>query len=203
MAKAPDSEASPRPGEGGDRAGRRGSGDLERDRRNRLNLRLAEAAWRDADRRRSYEWKLNFALWPALGALGGFFWKQNPQFAPGWMIAGSLLIVGIAGTYWFHWSVGLWIRNNSDLTAADYYLARIDGDPSRIAPFPRSRLVDFDARSDNPYDSFSRLSWKPGLRKRAMAGFELLRHWSHGSQIVFTLILSLITIGGMLRSAAW
>ena len=103
-------------------AGRGGAEIAERE-KIRTALRLAEVAWRDFDRRRAYEWKVNFALWPALGAVSGFFWKgsQNLDAFPAVSISILLMIIGCI--YWFKWSVGLWERNKFDQdTAQDHRL---------------------------------------------------------------------------------
>ena len=34
-------------------------------------LKLGEASWNSWDRRRSYEWKVSFGLWSALGLIAG------------------------------------------------------------------------------------------------------------------------------------
>jgi hypothetical protein len=159
----------------------------------RTALRLAEAAWRDFDRRRSYEWKVNFALWPALGALGGFFWKENPQFEPLATISISIVLIIIAYTYWFKWSVGLWERNNLDQTVAHYYWARADGDTSKNESFPRGK---FDATSP---DFAPRRSWT----ETWAAGWRVFWRWSHGSQIMITLALIIIALAGALHSTKW
>jgi hypothetical protein len=185
MARAPDPEATLR----------------------RTALRLADVAWRDSDRRRSYEWKVNFALWPALGALGGFFWKEEtPHFSALEVIGISLLLVFIGYTYWFKWSLGLWNRNYWDLTTADYYWARVDGDPKRADPLRRARLDEFDERLKkhgrgilSPLIDVPDFRARRPFRKTLGAGWRILGHWSHGSQITITLILIAITIWGAIR----
>lgn len=161
-------------------AGRGGAEIAERE-KIRTALRLAEVAWRDFDRRRAYEWKVNFALWPALGALSGFFWKgsQNLDAFPAVSISILLMIIGCI--YWFKWSVGLWERNKFDQDTAQYYWARADGDPSSSRPLPRTQ----------PGEKSWTNAWNDGWR--------VLGRWSHGSQIIITLILIAIAIGGALH----
>jgi hypothetical protein len=149
----------------------------------RTALKLAEVRWRDFDRRRSYEWKVNFGLWPALGALAGFFWKTNQKLE--WYEAAtfiSLLIV-VAVFYWFRWSVGMWRRNRGDQEAAYHFWRIADGVEGEDKPWTDIPPPSYDWRG----------TWKDGLK--------VSMHWSHGSQIIITLVLVVITILGVIRSA--
>jgi hypothetical protein len=158
--------------------------------RQRTALKLADAAWRQFDRRRAYEWKIAFALWTALGVLAGFFWKDNPQIGllPTVGIVAVLLL--IAYMYWFKWSIGLWLANRYNQDEANHYWARADGD---------SRYEDPFRRSDRRPDPEARRSWKQTWE----TGRCVYRSWSHGSQIGITLILIAIVAVGALRSAKW
>jgi hypothetical protein len=152
----------------------RGLNNAERE-RIRTALKLADAKWNDFNRRRAIEWKVNFALWPALGALACYYWKAGRAEGLDALaaIVLSFVLILVECIYWF-WSVGLWRRNREDQYDAYDYLHKAGGEA------PKHRYVR---------------SWKDGL--------QVLAHWSHGSQIYATGLLIVIAIFGVMHSAKW
>jgi hypothetical protein len=149
-------------------------GNAERE-RIRTALKLADDKWRDFNRRRAVEWKVNFALWTALGALAGVYWKtgrgEGLDVSAASMLSFGLILVECI--YWF-WSVGLWRRNREDQYDAYAYRHQAGGEA------PKHQYVR---------------SWKDAL--------QVLAHWSHGSQIYATGLLIVIAIFGVMHSAKW
>ena len=153
----------------------------------RTSLRLAEAFWRDFDRRRAYQWKVNFALWSALGSFAGLSLRINQPLGIPW--AGFVIVVlsFIGYFYWFRWSVGMMRRNVHDQQGAHYYWGRADGDPNKADPWPK--------RDGAPRAFQWKGSTKYGFKK-------VIRHWSHGSEVIFTLLLVFLGIGAAIRSCS-
>jgi hypothetical protein len=133
-------------------------------------LRLAEALWRDFDRRRAYQWKVNFALWSALGSFAGLSLKINQPLGIYWTFFVMVVLIFIGYFYWFRWSVGIMRRNVHDQQGAHYYWGRVDGDPNKTDPWP--------GRDKAPKAFQWKGSTKFGLKK-------VIRHWSHGSEVYF------------------
>jgi hypothetical protein len=119
------------------------SNNTERE-RIRNALKLAEARWRDFDRRRAYEWKVNFALWAALGSFSGFLWKIDNVIDKRYAITVIILLIAFGLLYWFRWTVGLWRRNKYDQDAAYYYWRRADGDKSALDPWSEKPPIAFE-----------------------------------------------------------
>jgi hypothetical protein len=89
-------------------------------------LKLADASWRDYNERRSIEWKVNFGLWAALGAFGGFVFQRDTP-PPQWvaLIASALLAVAFL-IYTTLWKAEIQKRNRLDLNNARYYWTEVD-----------------------------------------------------------------------------
>ena len=84
-------------------------------------LKLADAAWREFDTRRSFEWKINFALWAGLAAIAGFAIKEDFQVGDYiWVFLGATWAV-----YIFIWQWGLMNRNRSNQSIAQFYWKRV------------------------------------------------------------------------------
>jgi hypothetical protein len=154
----------------------------------RTSLRLAEAFWRDYDRRRAYQWKVNFALWSALGSFAGLSLKIDQPLGIYWTAFAIVVLIFIGFFYWFRWSVGIMRRNVHDQQGAHYYWGRVDGDPSKDAPWPGR---------DDPPRAFD-LEWK----RLKQDSLKVIMHWSHGSEIIFTLLLVFLGIGAAIRSCS-
>jgi len=102
-------------------------------------LKLAEASWRDYSARRSVEWKVNFALWAALGAFAGFLFQQKTALPAVPAIVTSVLFAIALLVYTFLWKVEVQNRNRRDLDAAQYYWAKVDKELDIPSPEVRNR----------------------------------------------------------------
>ena len=89
-------------------------------------LRLADASWRDFDQRRSYEWKLNFGLWPALGIFAGYMLRDAKPL-PYEAKTGLTVLLGLTWlVYVFPWSYGLQRRNRMNQDSARRYWTEVE-----------------------------------------------------------------------------
>jgi hypothetical protein len=133
----------------------------------KLLLKLADAAWRDFDQRRSYEWKINFALWAALGSFAGFLFKGGPKIygMRAYSVYAILFLIGCI--YTLLWTRGLKRRNYEDQAAAHHYWSQADKVIGVASPRVRSQ---FQAASSRP----------------------LVKTWSHFSQVAITSLFLII-----------
>jgi hypothetical protein len=78
-------------------------------------LKLADVFWRSHDARRSYEWKVNFALWPAIAVFAGLLLRGNAEMAPTiWVkFLITTLLIGILLVYLW-WKHGIHSKNSKD-----------------------------------------------------------------------------------------
>jgi hypothetical protein len=171
---------------------------------------LADASWRDFDRRRSYEWKINFGLWAALGSLAGFLFNKGVQLSAwqlGFLIVG-LIVIGLV--YWLKWSTRVWLNNNLDQAAAHFYWGEADKLLGTSAP--RSRRSQFIGDRDDFLNDFIVWRWLQGCvdwiptrfvsqatRQRFKTSFAILFTSSNGTQIIVTWLLIVIAIAAALR----
>lgn len=142
-------------------------------------LKLADASWKAHDTRRSYEWKVNLALWPGLALFAALQIKGETTLSlklPSIIIL-SLLLIAIAYIYSTKWSAGLREGNRRDKIREETYL----------------RLVDQELKLDNR-------SPRP-TTDVVLAEEPILKNWSHGSQILITWLLVFFAISSMFAAA--
>jgi hypothetical protein len=135
-----------------------------------IYLKLGEEAWNRADTRRSYEWKFNLALWPALGILAGFLVNEQVELHLHHQIVMSLLLLALLAFYAFVWSEGMYKRNTRDIDKAHYYWAQAE-------KLCYENPLEF--KQDPP--SFPRA---PYARS----------NWSHSTQILITCVFIFVVI---------
>jgi len=76
----------------------------ENEKRAGIWVRLLEVAWTNFDRRRSYEWKMSFAIWTAIAAFIALYFKgEFPKSIPS--VAGDALILALRNKFCFERSV--------------------------------------------------------------------------------------------------
>jgi len=136
-------------------------------------LKLGDCAWRDFDTRRSYEWKANLALWTALGAFSFLFLKGDAKPLPGpWMAAAIVILLLIDAVYIFIWTPGVFRRNRHDQDSAHSYW-------HQAATLANLKIP--------PVPEISRSAFK---------------NWSHASQVMITLFLTLVAILAVVRPSS-
>lgn len=141
--------------------------------RARAALDLGDRAWRDFDTRRTYEWKANLSLWAALGGFAIVFLKGDTIPLPRvWKMVVICILVAIDLVYFFIWSPGLFQRNRADQDVAHIYWR----EAARLA----------------------RLSEPPPPKISSSA----FLNWSHASQMLITLFLTLVAALSLCRSPA-
>jgi hypothetical protein len=120
-------------------------------------LKLADASWRDYSERQTIEWKVNFGLWAALGAFGGFVF-QRQTLPPQWvaLIASALLAVAFL-VYTTLWKAEIQKRNRLDLNNARYYWTEVDTELGTKPP--EVRQID------------SGKQWRPTHQSQALITF--------------------------------
>ena len=159
--------------------------------RSRTLLRMADFHWREFDTRRSYEWKSNFALWPALGALSGFLLTKGQNLPEILAISGTISVIVIFFLYWLYWQTIMWIQNKEDRDRAYDAIAALRG------PFemPTLQKPKFESATLSRSGRRRLLSWL-GRRgfKWVLPRIEVWLGWSRKVQLSITLILAAIAI---------
>lgn len=167
--------------------------DLKKNQRVAFLLKLANVAWRDFDKRRSFEWKVNFALWPALGAFAGFLFTHPDSASKVVAVVGIVLVAVIGIIYAFVWTPGIRHHNRLDQEAAHHYWAAVDKVLEVESPKVRKDFTETLNLSteEKQLEKYSLRAVRPG--------------WSHRSQIAFTMVLlGLAGLGlGLARAAGW
>ncbi|MFQ5687973.1 MAG: hypothetical protein ACE5GV_15100 [Candidatus Scalindua sp.] len=84
---------------------------------------LEKIAWDNFERRRTYEWKFNFSVWAALGALIGILLAKDAKIPP---IEGCLILVPIAFALFIILGHTFWLyqlnkRHRLDKSIAIFY----------------------------------------------------------------------------------
>lgn len=172
---------------------------------------LADACWKEFDTRRSFEWKVSFGLWTAIGIILGFTLKEDINL-PWWLVI-PLLIFILAVYIWFHYGL-----RNSSKQDQDKRHAYIKVIQHQIGFFPMldtaiNDLYDkkkeiIQGASDEASETSNEKIEKEieEEKKKTRAFFEgrtstskgpFIKIWSHGSQIGITFIL-LILLGVIL-----
>jgi len=81
-------------------------------------LKLADAAWRDFDTRRAYEWKANFGLWAGLAGLAVLCLRGDVAIQGAWRTAVMAASIAVGLVYVLLWTPGLHKRNRNDQAVA-------------------------------------------------------------------------------------
>ena len=89
-------------------------------------LKLADFSWRDYSERRSIEWKVNFALWLALGTFAGFMFQNQSVLAVGLKILMTAVLSFAFLVYTVLWKAEVKARNCSDKRLVQYYLSKVN-----------------------------------------------------------------------------
>jgi len=136
---------------------------------------MREAAWRSFDRRRSFEWKLSFAVWSAMGAYIAALLKLRPATGDPALNAASVVVtLSVLGVH-AYWTWGLGRANKIDQDIAFRY---------------------YDVRGREVLglseDQLKELLGSRAERVGALTGSPL--QWSHLSQLLVTFILGLTAV---------
>jgi len=127
------------------------------------------------DNRRSYEWKINFALWGGIALTTHAFFK----FVPPLDAANITWVYGFLFTLYVLWSIGLWNANRVDKRWGRYYREHAE----------KILNKDDGKQPKRPGHSFTLCGlWAPVLQIAATGGFLLasryLLHYRYASQAV-------------------
>lgn len=138
---------------------------------------LSESCWSEYNSRRSYEWKVSFGLWTAIGVIAGFALKEGVIIPLNqyWII--GLLISIFLAYLWFQ--AGLYRSCTQDQSKRHIYISFIH---SQIG-FNTKRLKEKER------ELFKKRS------KLSNSKFFFLV-WSHGSQLLITAVF--LTILGLI-----
>lgn len=142
-------------------------------------LKLADSVWNEMDRRRSFEWKVNFGLWTALALLAGFMFRA--EFNPSaW---GRLFVVYVIGAitvvYISVWMLGLQRRSRVNIEAAYSMRRQVDRELRLGTGVFKPRRTHLATVDEIPVR-------------------EALLNWSSGPQIFVTVMLALLVAYGVL-----
>jgi hypothetical protein len=133
-------------------------------------LRLAEASWREADSRRSLEWKVSFGLWTGLGLVSGFLLTHHSQILNCHPTVVCILAALFTLTIWLVYTC-VWMRGNHH----------------RNHRYQR-RAHCYWRLAEERLEITPRHTCEPEEEKLP----PLFCDWAYGPQIVFTLILTAV-----------
>lgn len=150
----------------------------------RALLRIADMHWRDFDSRRSYEWKVNFALWTSLGALAGLLLRSEGGISDQMGVVASGVVAVIYLVYWVVWSVGTWRRNYHDFQDAHREINSV------------REIIKNNPNLDRQEDR--RIAELPIPRYSTFDIFLIWLDWSRRAQLIITLLFS-----GLVIAAIW
>jgi len=145
-------------------------------------FRLADVAWRDFDRRRSFEWKINLALWAALGLFAGLASSRGISLNE--LVLGYAMLVAVWFVYVFVWIRGIHCANSRDRETAQFYWSEIENTLSR-----ESKKFGLDPDSDGDLPGFIQKAIRP------LPAF--IKHRSPFTQIAVTTLLILLALISM------
>lgn len=142
---------------------------------------LANSCWTEYDTRRSYEWKVSFGLWTAIGIISGFALKEDfllpfSKGHIGLIVFIILLVVIFMGYYYFQ--RGLFTSNKHDQAKRHYYIN------NHIHPI-------VNVKHDDMTPEIRKLFEEPPIYS---AGKKVHQVWSHRNQIIITGTFILILI---------
>jgi hypothetical protein len=142
-------------------------------------LSLANASQSEYDTRRSYEWKVSFGLWTAIGVISGFALKEDFNLPVSDMWIFFLLSVIFLAYTWFHY--GLHRSNCHDQRKRYFYIK------SYIHP---ELGINQELLKPEEAKLFEKVKSSKG---------RFYQVWSHGSQILITTVF-LIILGAILTN---
>jgi hypothetical protein len=122
-------------------------------------FKLEDSTWREFHQRRSYEWKINFALWASLGTISGFVIKESLELTP-WVWVG----IAVLFSAYVWWQYGLFTSNKMDQEKRNCYLQAVREDIGVELP-------------------------EHLLKRPHTSGKTFYENWSHSTQIAITLVL--------------
>lgn len=138
-------------------------------------MNLADSCWKEYDTRRSYEWKVSFGIWTALGIIIGFIIKEDIPFHYNLYVVSVVVILFLLIVYFFYvFQKGIQNSNNYDQEKRHVYIKQF------IHP-----LIDFDLTKieEGKRKYFDRPESSKG---------NVFQAWSHLTQIVITAILAIV-----------
>ena len=97
-------------------------------------LKLADFSWRDYSERRSIEWKINFALWLALGSFSGFMFQHQIPLNIWVKLTITALFAFSFLVYTFLWKAEIKDRNFVDKNRVHYYWCAVNKELSMEPP---------------------------------------------------------------------
>lgn len=149
-------------------------------------LKLGDARIHDADRRREYQWKVNFALWSALGIMAGLQFRGELKLSlhtcVGWLIVALMVVIGIV--YTFSWSQGGYCRNRRDVSQAHWYWNQVEDDLGIEGSPRRVRSEKLQSSPESPWKDWSFVS-------------ELTITWIMILLVLISLFSKLTTVSGL------
>ncbi len=129
-------------------------------------FRLEECSWKEYDRRRTYEWQINFSLWAGLAILIGFSVKEKFKLPCSPYL--SIIVFSILALIYIYFQFGLFNSNRKDQGKRIHYIKQIHS------------LLDLPLP-----EGFNKKPW-PSTKC-------IFTNWSHLSQILITMIFLSIT----------
>jgi uncharacterized membrane protein YhaH (DUF805 family) len=145
---------------------------------------LANSSQSEYDTRRTYEWKVSFGLWTAIGVISGFALKENFNLPMNSFLIYLLLTIIFLAYIWFQY--GLHKSNDHDQKKRYFYIKTF------IHP-----EIGIDHNHLDPENKKLFEKTKPSKGK-------FYQVWSHGSQIlitgVFLIILGVILTNKEIRT---
>jgi hypothetical protein len=136
-------------------------------------INLVNSCWIEYDTRRSYEWKVSFGLWTAIGIMVGFSFKENFIFPfKTWEIITLLSIILFS---YILFQLGLFQSSKWDQRKRHYYIKKC------LHPLLDITLSDASEEEKRAFEKGPKTSSK-----------YLLFNWSHLSQILITLAFLVI-----------
>lgn len=142
-------------------------------------LKLADAAWNEFDTRRSYEWKVNLAIWPAFVIFSGFVWQKEGLNTTEQIVA-QIFVVAMGAAYTF-WSYGHYKRNHEDQKTAAFYRHLIE---------------------KSVYTGYNRFQ-RGAKRKDEVSFSDYVKGWSRGPQLFITWLLVSLAFFTTITGGAW
>jgi hypothetical protein len=165
-------------------------------------IKLSEACWTEFDTRRSYEWKISFGLWTAIGIIIGFALKEDVNHVIDMWLVTLVLVIIMAAYIWWH--IGLRNSNKRDQDKRHAYFKVIHKeidfwpDLNKITDDSleedwKNRNLNLTERTKNNKKENAKQEISELFHKRpsTSSGF-FLSVWSHGFQVLITVILLIL-----------
>ena len=155
---------------------------------------LSNACWTEYNERRTYEWKVSFGLWTALGIISGFALKEDIAIPIDSCLLTFLLLSILCVYFLFHW--GLHKSNMHDQYKRHIYNAFIHqeigikkGELDKDFIIENFKSIGINTEIPEKIIDENKNVFKVESKKN---NWWLLRTWSHGSQIFITALLLFI-----------